>query len=103
MQVMQQGAKPRVLLPKERFILTNPLNVPGGPALWIGFIASAILAVLQLAQGNGLIGQDVVDTIALALAPEKGGWLLPFILGAATKFFVTPAAEVGWSDEKEIP
>lgn len=75
----------------------NPLNITGGPALWIGFIASAILAVLQVAQGHGLIGQDIVDTVALAIAPERGGWLLPFIIGAVTRFFVSPAKEVGWS------
>lgn len=77
--------------------MTNPLDVKGGPALWVGFIASAILAVLQLAQGNGLIGQDLLDTVALALAPEKGGWALPLIIGLVTRFFVSPAKEVGWS------
>lgn len=75
----------------------NPLDITGGPAFWVGFIFSAILAVLQVAQGNGLIGQDVVDTIALAIAPEKGGWLLPLVIGLVTRFFVSPAKEVGWS------
>jgi len=77
--------------------MSNPLDIKGGPAFWVGFIASAILAVLQLAQGNGLIGQDLLDTVALALAPEKGGWALPLLIGLVTRFFVSPAKEVGWS------
>lgn len=77
--------------------MSNPLDIKGGPAFWVGFIASCILAVLQVAQGNGLIGQDLIDTIALTIAPEKGGWLLPAIIGLVTRFFVSPAKEVGWS------
>jgi hypothetical protein len=74
----------------------NPLNIKGGPAIWVGIIAAAVLAALQSLAGNGVIGQDVVDTIASALDPTKGGWALPIIIGILTRFFVSPADRVGW-------
>ena len=58
------------------------------PAVVIGIIAAAVLAALNSLAGNGVVGQDVVDTIALAIDPTKGGWALPIIVGAITRFFV---------------
>lgn len=66
------------------------------PAFWIGFIFAAILAVLQVANGSGLIGSDVLATIQLAIDPDNGGWLLPIVIGIVTRFFVTPATRIGW-------
>jgi hypothetical protein len=77
--------------------MKNPLeNIPGGPAIWIGIIASAILAALQSLVGNGVIQPEFADTIASALDPTQGGWAIPLIIGVVTRFFVSPAAEVGW-------
>lgn len=61
------------------------------PAVVIGIIAAAILAVLQSLAGNGVIGQDVVDTIGSAIDPTKAGWAIPILVGLVTRFFVSPA------------
>lgn len=71
----------------------NPLG--GEPAVAIGLIAACILAVLQTLVSGGIIGQDVLDTIAMAIDPAKGGWALPIIVGFITRFFVSPAAKPG--------
>lgn len=58
------------------------------PAVIIGIIAAAALAALNSLAGNGVIGQDVVDTIASAIDPTKGGWAIPILVGFVTRFFV---------------
>lgn len=58
------------------------------PAVIIGIIAAAVLAVVQSLAGNGVIGADVVASITAALDPSQGGWALPIILGIVTRFFV---------------
>jgi len=76
--------------------MTNPLNRLGGPAILVGAIAAGVLAVVQSLAGDGVIEQSVVDTVFAALDPTKGGWALPLLIGAATRFFVSPADRVGW-------
>jgi len=76
--------------------MTNPLNRLGGPAILVGAIAAALLAAIQSLAGDGVIGEDVLATVAGALDPTKGGWLLPLLIGALTRFFVSPAERVGW-------
>lgn len=66
------------------------------PAIVIGIIAAAALAALQSLAGNGVVGQDVVDTIGSAIDPSKGGWALPILVGFVTRFFVSPAANPGF-------
>lgn len=60
------------------------------PAVVIGIIAAALLALLQSLAGSGVIGQDAVDTIASAIDPTKegGGWALPILIGFVTRYFV---------------
>jgi hypothetical protein len=65
------------------------------PAVIIGIVAAAILAALQSLAGSGVLGQDVVDTIAMAIDPARGGWFLPIILAVITRLFVSPAAKPG--------
>jgi hypothetical protein len=65
------------------------------PAVVIGIIAAAVLASLQSLAGNGVLGQDVVDTIASALDPTTGGWAIPIIVALVTRFFVSPAGKPG--------
>lgn len=65
------------------------------PAVAIGILASCVLAVLQVLAGNGLLGQDVLDTIGSAIDPNRGGWLLPIIVGLITRMFVSPAEQPG--------
>lgn len=60
------------------------------PAVVIGIIAAAALAVVQSLAGSGVVGQDVADTIGKALAPD-GGWAVPIIVAVVTRFFVTSA------------
>jgi len=64
------------------------------PAVVIGIIAAAVLATLQSLAGNGVLGQDLVDTIGRALDPTTG-WAIPIIVGLVTRFFVSPAAKPG--------
>jgi hypothetical protein len=58
------------------------------PAVVIGIIAAAALAVLQSLAGNGVIEPDVVNTIGKAIDPSQGGWALPILVGLITRFFV---------------
>ena len=60
------------------------------PAVVIGIIAAAILAAVQVAAGEGILGADIADTIGKALDPTTG-WALPIIVGIITRFFVSPA------------
>lgn len=64
------------------------------PAVVIGIIAAAALAAIQSLAGNGVIGQDVADTIGKAFNPD-GGWAIPIIVAVITRFFVSPAAKPG--------
>jgi len=73
----------------------NPLNIKGGPAVWVGILAAVVLAVVKTLAGEGVLGQDVVDTIGKLIDPT-GGVLIPIILGFITRFFVSPAERVGW-------
>ena len=61
------------------------------PAVVIGIVAAAALAVIQSLAGSGVIGQDAADTIGKALAPD-GGWAVPIIVAIVTRFFVTSAS-----------
>lgn len=60
------------------------------PAVVIGILAAALLAAIQTAAGEGVVGQDIADTIVKALDPTTG-WALPIIVGIITRFFVSPA------------
>ena len=62
------------------------------PAVLIGVIAAAILAVVQSLAGNEIITGDIAVTIQNALSPESG-WAIPIILGLITRFFVSPATK----------
>jgi hypothetical protein len=63
------------------------------PAVVIGVVAAALLAALQSLAGHGVISQNVIDTVAGALDPTKGGWAIPILVGLVTRFFVSPAAK----------
>jgi hypothetical protein len=63
------------------------------PAVVIGTLAAVILAVVQTLAGRGVIDQNIVDTVAGALDPTKGGWLIPLIVGLVTRAFVSPATK----------
>ena len=60
------------------------------PAVVIGIIAACLLAVVQVLGGEGIIGQDLADTIGKALDPTTG-WAIPVVVGIITRFFVSPA------------
>ena len=64
------------------------------PAILIGALAAAAMALVQSLGGNGIIGQDAVDTVASALNPTSG-WALPIVIGFITRFFVSPAGKPG--------
>jgi len=57
------------------------------PAVLIGILFAAVLAVVQVLSGEGIIGADIADTISKALDPTTG-WALPIIIGLVTRFFV---------------
>ena len=61
------------------------------PAVAIGIVAACIVAVLSTLAGEGVLGQDVVDTIGSAIDPGRNGWLLPILAGLVTRAFVSPA------------
>lgn len=61
------------------------------PALIVGAIASGIVAAVLYLAGHDVLGTDVVETVRNALDPSQGGWLIPLIVGAVTRFFVEPA------------
>lgn len=63
------------------------------PAVWIGILFAVLLAVVQSLAGNGILGQDIADTIALAIDPTRNGWAIPIAVGIVTKFFTKPATE----------
>lgn len=63
------------------------------PAVLLGILFAAVMAALQSLAGNGIIGQDVVDTIASAFDPSKGGWAIPLITGLITRQFVFSPAK----------
>lgn len=65
------------------------------PAFLIGVLFSAVFAVLQVLNGNGLIGDDLLRTVGIAIDPTQGGWLLPIIIGLVTRVFVSPAERPG--------
>jgi uncharacterized membrane protein YeaQ/YmgE (transglycosylase-associated protein family) len=62
------------------------------PAVIIGIIAAAIIAVVQSLQGNGVLDGSIADIIANAISPESG-WLLPIIIGIVTRFAVFSPAK----------
>ena len=64
------------------------------PAVVIGVLAAGILAAVQAAGGQNLVGTDVVSFVSRALDPN-GGWAIPVIVAIITRFFVSPAAKVG--------
>jgi len=57
------------------------------PAVIIGVLAAAALAVVQQLGGASLLDGSVVDWVTRALNPTDG-WALPIILGLITRFFV---------------
>lgn len=59
------------------------------PALIIGFIGAAILAVIQTFAGSGIVSADTGQTI-LNIATT----LIPLIVGIITRAFVTSPATV---------
>jgi hypothetical protein len=61
------------------------------PVVIIGVVFAAAYAVIASLAGQGVIGQDIADTIGRAINPE-GGWLLPIVAALITRFFVTPTA-----------
>lgn len=63
------------------------------PAVIIGIIAAAILAVVSSLQGNGVISADLGEVISNALNPA-GGWAIPIIVGIVTRFAVYAPATV---------
>jgi hypothetical protein len=65
------------------------------PAVVIGILASAVLAVITSLAGNGVISSDVAASIGNALDPSQGGWAIPILVGIVTRFFVSPASEPG--------
>lgn len=69
-------------------------KIKGEPAFVIGTVAAVILAVLQTLAGRGIVGTDVLDTVARAIDPTTG-WAIPIILGFVTRFFVSPAEKPG--------
>ena len=64
------------------------------PAVIIGVLAAGVLAAVQAAGGQNLVGANVVDFVAKALDPN-GGWAIPVIVAIITRFFVSPAAKAG--------
>lgn len=64
------------------------------PALVIGFLAAAILAGVQYANGHDLLPGGVLDWVTNALDPNSG-WAIPILVGLVTRFFVSPASEPG--------
>lgn len=60
------------------------------PAVVIGILFAAVLAVVQSLAGNGVIEPDIAATIGRALDPSSG-WALPILAGIITRFFVSPA------------
>ena len=61
------------------------------PALVIGFIGAAILAVAQTFAGSGIVSPDTGQTI-LNLA----GTLVPLMTAWLIRFFVSPAPAPGF-------
>jgi hypothetical protein len=59
------------------------------PALIIGFIGAAVLAVIQTFAGSGIVSADTGQTI-LNIATT----LIPLIVGIITRAFVTSPATV---------
>lgn len=71
------------------------MNLPSRePAFLIGVIAAVVLAVVQTLVGQGILAPNIADTIAKAIDPNQGGWLLPIALGLITRFFVYSPASV---------
>jgi MFS family permease len=64
------------------------------PAVVIGIVAAAVLAVVQSLAGNEVISPDIAASIGRALDPQSG-WALPIIVGIVTRFFVSPATSPG--------
>lgn len=62
------------------------------PAVLIGVLFAAVLAVVQVLSGEGIIGTDIADTITKALDPTTG-WALPIVIGIVTRFFVFSPAK----------
>jgi hypothetical protein len=62
------------------------------PAVIIGILAAAVLAVVQQLGGANLLEGSVVDWVTRALNPTDG-WAIPIILGAVTRFFVFSPAK----------
>jgi len=60
------------------------------PAVVIGIIAAAVLAVVQSLAGNEVISPDLAASVGKALDPQSG-WALPIVVGLVTRFFVSPA------------
>lgn len=59
------------------------------PAVLIGIIGTAIVAALQSLAGNGVIGADLVDTIArLVGTVEQPGPAVVLLAGIVIRFFV---------------
>lgn len=61
------------------------------PAVVIGIVFAVVLAVVQTLVGEGVLGQDIGDTVTRALDPTAG-WALPIVVAVITRFFVTSAA-----------
>ena len=64
------------------------------PAVVIGIVAAAVLAVVQSLAGNEVISPDIAATLQRAFEPTSG-WAIPLLLGVITRFFVSPAEKVG--------
>ena len=60
------------------------------PAVVIGIVFAAALAVVQSLAGNEVISPDLAATVQRALDPSSG-WALPIVAGLVTRFFVSPA------------
>lgn len=69
------------------------------PAIIIGIVAAAVLAVVQSLGGNGVIGESVQATITAAIDPTSG-WALPILLGIVTRFFVFSPAKAAELEAK---
>lgn len=64
------------------------------PAVVIGIVAAAVLAVVQSLAGNEVISPDLAASLGNAIDPQSG-WALPIIVGIVTRFFVSPATSPG--------
>lgn len=61
------------------------------PAVVIGIVVATVAATLQSLAGQGVIGQDIVDTWSRLWGTiENPGPLSYVVVGIITRFFVSP-------------